>query len=146
MIISLFVNAVMTMLSALNQSHMQRLILWQMGSFSGRRISHAAVIFGCVTADAILIMFFHRELDILSYIMRDEDVTEIMVNGPDSIDEEAAAVGVDQKKTKVILLIISEGRLLAFGEKDAVLTEELLEKAYQFDVMAYLRKISACYH
>ncbi|MBQ6678859.1 MAG: CpaF family protein [Lachnospiraceae bacterium] len=26
-----------------------------------------------------------RELDILSYIMRDEDVTEIMVNGPDSI-------------------------------------------------------------
>ena len=129
MIISLFVNAVMTMLSALNQSHMQRLILWQMGSFSGRRISHAAVIFGCVTAGAILIMFFHRELDILSFG-----------------DEEAAAVGVDQKKTKVILLIISEGRLLAFGEKEAVLTEELLEKAYQFDVMAYLRKISACYH
>ena len=129
MIISLFVNAVMTMLSALNQSHMQRLILWQMGSFSGRRISHAAVIFGCVTAGAILIMFSHRELDILSFG-----------------DEEAAAVGVDQKKTKVILLIISEGRLLAFGEKDAVLTEELLEKAYQFDVMAYLRKISACYH
>ena len=129
MIISLFVNAVMTMLSALNQSHMQRLILWQMGSFSGRRISHAAVIFGCVTAGTILIMFFHRELDILSFG-----------------DEEAAAVGVDQKKTKVILLIISEGRLLAFGEKEAVLTEELLEKAYQFNVMDYLRKISACYH
>lgn len=90
MIISLFVNAVMTMLSALNQSHMQRLILWQMGSFSGRRISHAAVIFGCVAAGTILIMFFHRELDILSFG-----------------DEEAAAVGVDQKKTKVILLIIS---------------------------------------
>ena len=79
MIISLFVNAVMTMLSALNQSHMQRLILWQMGSFSGRRISHAAVIFGCVTAGAVL-------------------------------------------------------------------TEELLEEAYQFNVMNYLRKISACYH
>ena len=42
--------------------------------------------------------------------------------------------------------IVASLPALAFGEKDAVLTEELLEKAYQFDVMAYLRKISACYH
>ena len=44
------------------------------------------------------------------------------------------------------MALISEGRLLAFGEKDAVLTEELLEEAYRFNVMDYLRKISACYH
>lgn len=90
MIFSLFVNAVMTMLSALNRNHMQRLILWQMGSFSGRRYTHAAVIFVCVLAGTVLILFFHRELDILSFG-----------------DEEAAAVGVDQKKTKILLLILS---------------------------------------
>ena len=90
MILSLFVNAVMTMLSALNQSHMQRLILWQMGSFSGRRFAHAAVILICVMAGTALILYFHRELDILSFG-----------------DEEAAAVGVDQKKIKILLLILS---------------------------------------
>ena len=90
MIFSLFVNAVMTMLSALNKTHMQRLVLWQMGSFSGRRFGHAAVIAACVFAGTALILFFHRELDILSFG-----------------DEEAAAVGVDQKKTKVLLLILS---------------------------------------
>lgn len=90
MIFSLFVNACMTMLSALNKNHMQRLILWQMGSFSGRRFGHVAVIFVCVLAGTILIAFFHRELDILSFG-----------------DEEAAAVGVDQKKTKILLLILA---------------------------------------
>lgn len=90
MILSLFVNACMTMLSTLNKSHMQRLILWQMGTFSGRRYAHAAVIFLCMLAGTVLIMFFHRELDILSFG-----------------DEEAAAVGVDQKKTKIVLLILA---------------------------------------
>ena len=90
MIFSLFVNACMTMLSAINKNHMQRLILWQMGSFSGRRFGHVAVIFVCVLAGTILIAFFHRELDILSFG-----------------DEEAAAVGVDQKKTKILLLILA---------------------------------------
>ena len=90
MIFSLFVNAVMTMLSALNKSHMQRLILWQMGTFSGRRFIHAAVICVCVLAGMLIILFFHRELDILSFG-----------------DEEAAAVGVDHKKIKIRLLILS---------------------------------------
>ena len=89
-IFSLFVNAIMTMLSALNQSHMQRLILWQMGSFSGRRYTHVAIIFVCVVIGLIFIMLFHRELDIMSFG-----------------DEEAAAVGVDQKKAKIILLILA---------------------------------------
>ena len=90
MVFSLFVNAVMTMLSALNKSHLQKLILWQLGSFSGRRFSHAAVIFVCVLAGTVLTVLLHRELDILSFG-----------------DEEAAAVGVDQKKSKIMLLILS---------------------------------------
>ena len=90
MIFSLFVNAIMTMLSALNKSHMQRLVLWQMGSFSGRRFEHVAVIFVCLVIGMTLIMLFHRELDIISFG-----------------DEQAAAVGVDNKKSKIILLILA---------------------------------------
>ena len=38
------------------------------------------------------------------------------------------------------IALISEGRLLAFGKKSEVLTEELLEKTYQFDVLGYMKK------
>ncbi len=41
--------------------------------------------------------------------------------------------------------MISEGRLLAFGEKRDVLTEEMLEKTYQFDAAGYLRKYRSCF-
>jgi iron complex transport system permease protein len=90
MVFSLFVNAIMTLVSALNKTHMQRLVLWQMGSFSGRRWIHVAILFGFSLVGLILIAFFHRELDILSFG-----------------DEEAMAVGVDVKKNKIILLILS---------------------------------------
>lgn len=90
MVFSLFVNAIMTLLSALNKNHMQRLILWQMGSFSGRRWIHVAILFAFGIICTLAIMFFHRELDIMSFG-----------------DEEALAVGVDVKKNKVILLVLS---------------------------------------
>ena len=38
------------------------------------------------------------------------------------------------------IALISDGRLLAFGEKADILKDELLEKAYQFDVAGYLEK------
>ncbi len=90
MVFSLFVNALMTMISALNKSHMQRLILWQMGSFSGRRWIHVAILLGFSLLCTVAIAFFVRELDIMSFG-----------------DEEALAVGVDVKKNKIILLILS---------------------------------------
>lgn len=40
------------------------------------------------------------------------------------------------------MALISEGRILAFGEKKDVFTEELLEKTYDFDVAGYLRRNS----
>ena len=38
------------------------------------------------------------------------------------------------------IALVSEGRLLAFGRKENVLTEELLEKTYRFDVVGFLKK------
>ena len=38
------------------------------------------------------------------------------------------------------IALISEGRLLSFGQKNDMLKEELLEETYRFDVAGYLRK------
>ena len=90
MIFSLFVNAMLTMLSSLSHSHMQRLILWQMGSFSGRKYKHVLVILVVFLIGIVLTIRYCRELDILTVG-----------------DEGAMALGVDAKKTKKRLLIIA---------------------------------------
>ena len=41
--------------------------------------------------------------------------------------------------------LIADGRLLAFGRKKDMLTEELLEKTYCFDVVGYLRKFRSVF-
>ena len=43
------------------------------------------------------------------------------------------------------MAMISDGKLLAFGEKKDVLTEEMLEKTYHFDAAGYLRKYRTCF-
>ena len=42
------------------------------------------------------------------------------------------------------IALISDGRLLASGRKKDVLTKELLEKTFRFDVTGYLRKYQYC--
>ncbi|MBE5858940.1 MAG: iron ABC transporter permease [Butyrivibrio sp.] len=90
MVFSLFINALLTMISALNQSHMQRLILWQMGTFSGKRWSHVAVISIVTMIVLIITSFFHKELDIISFG-----------------DEGAMSIGVNTRKTKIILIVLA---------------------------------------
>ena len=88
MVFSLFVNACLTLLSTLNSQHMQRLILWQMGSFSGRRWIHVAVLCICSVLGTLFIMRFIRELDIMTFG-----------------DEQAMSIGVETGKVKKILLL-----------------------------------------
>ena len=90
MILSLFVNAILTMLSAAASQHMQRLILWQMGSFAGRRWEHAGILLGLCLVSGIPCLFFHRELDLMSFG-----------------EEAAGTVGVDTKRSRLTLLILS---------------------------------------
>jgi iron complex transport system permease protein len=90
MVFSLFINAILTLLSALYKSHMQRLILWQMGSFSGRRWSHVGILLVCILIGLLCLLPFHRELDMFTFG-----------------EEQSMAMGVDTKKTKIILLILS---------------------------------------
>ena len=90
MVFSLFVNAILTLISALSSEHMQRLILWQMGSFSGRRWIHVSILSLCAVLGTLVIIFFVRELDIMTFG-----------------DEGAMSIGVETKKTKIVLLIIA---------------------------------------
>lgn len=90
MILSLFVNAILTLLSAAHSRHMQRLILWQMGSFAGRRWEHAGILLVICVIGVIIACAFHRELDLMSFG-----------------ENTAEAVGVDTKKSRRILLVLS---------------------------------------
>ena len=83
MVVSLFMNAMLTLVSALNSEHAQKMIMWQMGSFAGRRWYHCAVLLPCAIAGMLLLMHYHRELDIMTFG-----------------DEQSMAVGVDVRKVK----------------------------------------------
>lgn len=90
MVLSLFVNAILTLLSALRRENLQQLIYWQMGSFSSRGWQHAAVIVPVTICLSIIILVYAKEMDILTFG-----------------EETAYAIGVDTKKVKLRLLILS---------------------------------------
>ena len=67
MVLSLFVNAVLTLLTYRFREHMQRLITWQMGSFSGRDWSHLGVVFPIAVIGILLLAGFAKEMDIMTF-------------------------------------------------------------------------------
>ena len=87
MVFSLFVNAVLTMVTALSREHLQQMVFWQMGSFSGRGWSHAAVLFPVVLLSLLALQCFTREMDIMSFG-----------------EEQAMSMGVDLKRVKLLLM------------------------------------------
>ena len=89
MVLSLFVNAVTTLMMSLNRESFQRLVLWQMGSFSGRgNWQTAAVLAPVLLAGVLLTLRFHRELDIMTFG-----------------EEQSRLMGVNLGQVKWILLI-----------------------------------------
>lgn len=87
MVFSLFVNAILTLLSAAFREHLQQLILWQMGSFSGRDWSNVLVILPLVALGVLFLCRYSREMDIMTF-------------GEDT----AMTVGVDTRRVKLILI------------------------------------------
>ncbi|MDD2447048.1 MAG: iron ABC transporter permease [Tissierellia bacterium] len=90
MVFSLFVNAILTLMSALGRDHIQQLIFWQMGSFSSREWSSLIILFPIMLVCVLILMRYTRELDLLTFG-----------------EEQASAVGVDTNKVKWILLGLS---------------------------------------
>jgi len=100
MVLSLFVNAITTLLMALQREYMERLIFWQMGSFAMRDWNVIALLAPVALVGIIFILKFHRELDIMTFG-----------------EESALIMGVNLRRVKWILLITSAaltGSAIAF--------------------------------
>lgn len=89
MVFSLFINAMLTVMSALSHNTLEQMILWQMGSFSLKDVSFVYVILPFYLLGIIVLMFFSKEMDNLSFG-----------------EEHAYSVGIDVKKIKWLLLFI----------------------------------------
>lgn len=90
MVLSLFVNAILTMITALSQEHLQQLIFWQMGSFSSMEWSQVAIVFVLLAVCLAILMRYHQEMDIMTFG-----------------EEQALSTGVELKKVKFSLVAIS---------------------------------------
>lgn len=89
MVLSLFVNGMMNLLSTLNADHSKQLVLWMMGSFSARGWKHCTILFPVCVIGFICLMLMSRKMDIMSFG-----------------DLQAQAMGVDAKKTKVVAILV----------------------------------------
>lgn len=89
MIISLFTNAILSLLASIFSQHRDKLLLWQLGSFVGKRWVHVYITGAFSILGFIILMFFSKKLDIISFG-----------------EEQAMSLGVDAVKTKILLIII----------------------------------------
>jgi len=99
-VFSMFINAVITLLSALKRDQVQTLLFWQMGSFSMKDWPAVYILTPVTVLGTLLILHYHRELDIMTFG-----------------EEQAVTIGVNLKSVKRILLIASAaltGSAIAF--------------------------------
>lgn len=90
MVFSLFVNALLTTLTALFSEDIKSISLWQMGSFSMKGWSYVRVLIPFLIVGIIGVLKYTKEMDILTFG-----------------EEQAKAVGVDTNKVKKYLFIHS---------------------------------------
>ena len=90
MVFSLFVNAILTLLTALSREHLQQMVFWQMGGFTGRDWSHVAVMLPILILSMLILQCFTTEMDMMSFG-----------------EEQALSMGVDLKRVKLLLIGIA---------------------------------------
>ncbi|MGL5692526.1 MAG: FecCD family ABC transporter permease [Peptostreptococcaceae bacterium] len=90
MVFSLFVNALLTTLSALFANDIQSISLWQMGSFAMKGWSYVQLIIPFTLIGTVGVMMYTKEMDIITFG-----------------EEQAKAVGVDTLKVKSKLFLYS---------------------------------------
>jgi len=88
MVLSLFLNAFLTTLSAVFSDDIRRIVLWQMGSFAMRGWSYTGMLIPFLIIGLIGILLYTREMDILSFG-----------------DEQAKSAGVEAGAVRKKLLI-----------------------------------------
>ena len=90
MVFSLFINALLTAISAVFSDDLKRIIMWQMGSFAMRGWIYTLLLLPFFITGTIGVMRYSREMDILSFG-----------------DEQAKSSGVETGKTRKTLLLFA---------------------------------------
>ena len=90
MVLSLFLNAALTLFSALSKEGMNRLLFWQMGSFALKGTGPLACVSAVTLAGTLAIYRYRRELDILTFG-----------------DDEAVSLGVSAGRTRAVLIALA---------------------------------------
>ncbi len=90
MVLSLFLNAALSLLSALSKGPINRLLAWQMGSFALKGWTPLAIVSIAALAGCAAAFFFRRELDILSFG-----------------DDAAFSIGVHASRARAVLTAVA---------------------------------------
>lgn len=101
MVFSLFVSAVLTLLSSMMHQELERLVRWQMGSFALKQWKELAVMAPVMVLGVLAVLLHCRELDALTFG-----------------EEAAGALGVSTRRVKWIMLFLSAaltGTAVAFA-------------------------------
>ena len=89
MVLSLFLNALMSTLSAANPEYSQRILLWQLGSFSGRGWDAAAIVWAVTAVCTAAFWAMGRALDVMTFG-----------------EEQALSMGLELRRTKAVLIVL----------------------------------------
>ena len=92
MVVSMFINAVTTLLMALMRDTVQQVIFWQMGSFMVRGWAAVYILAPVMLLGILIALRYNRELDIMTF-------------GEDT----ARTMGINLKQIKWILLMTAAG-------------------------------------
>lgn len=87
MVISLFLSAIITTIAAMFPDHTQRIVLWQLGTFSSKEWGFVFVLAFVGVLCTIYFVLRSSELDVLTFG-----------------EEQAAGLGVDVKRAKIALM------------------------------------------
>lgn len=101
MVLALFIDGALTMVAGLSHEKYEAILKWRNGSFNARGWEYTAIIIPVALIGIVMLMKYSKELDILTFG-----------------EEQAASVGVETKKTKWAVLIISAvltGTAVAFS-------------------------------
>ncbi len=88
MILSLFLNSILTVLTSLNAGDIKKIIMWQMGTFDNKGWQYVLAIIPFYLFGVIISAIYQNKMDIMSFG-----------------DMQALTLGVNVKKTKSILFI-----------------------------------------
>ena len=101
MVLSLFINGIVTLLANAKDEKYKQIMKWQMGSFSGKKWDYAVMLAVIFAVCFVFMLIKSRELDMLTFG-----------------DEQARSAGLDTKTAKVLLLIaaaVLSGASVAFA-------------------------------